>query len=51
VGPVIGGLFYEKLGHGAPFITAGILGAVAFLIILSQYSGLPVSGKKGSAHE
>ena len=46
VGPIAGGLFYEKLGHGAPFITAGVLGVIAFLIILSQYSGLPVTGKE-----
>jgi MFS family permease len=46
VGPVIGGVLYEKLGHHSPFVFAGVLAAIAFGIVLYTYRRLPVTGQQ-----
>lgn len=45
IGPVIGGLLYEKAGRPVPFLFAGFLAAIAFVIIAVMYGRLPVSGR------
>lgn len=45
VGPVIGGLLYEKMGRTVPFYFAGVLAGAAFLMIVMMYGRLPISGR------
>lgn len=51
VGPIIGGYLYQNLNRTAPFLLAGTLSTVAFVVILVSYRRLPTSGKaKGATH-
>jgi DHA1 family tetracycline resistance protein-like MFS transporter len=51
VGPIIGGYLYQNMSKQAPFILAGLLSLIAFVMILASYRRLPTSGKaKGPAH-
>lgn len=50
IGPILGGVLYEKLNRNAPFLFAGILAAIAFAMVLRQYRRLPVSGREGGVH-
>lgn len=43
LGPVIGGFFYERLSHGAPFFFAGTLTAAAFGLALVETKKLKSS--------
>jgi MFS family permease len=46
VGPAIGGVLYEAVGPTAPFSSAGLIGLLAFAIVLYGYRNLPSSGKR-----
>ncbi len=47
-GPMIAGLLYEHMSHTAPFVFAGVLAFLAFLIVVIEYRKLPMSGKVGT---
>jgi DHA1 family tetracycline resistance protein-like MFS transporter len=46
LGPVIGGILYERAGHNSPFVLAGGLTLLALVLIAMTYARLPISGKK-----
>ncbi len=46
LGPVLGGVLYERVGRNAPFVSAGVLAVMAFLFVASSYARLPLSGKQ-----
>ena len=48
-GPVIGGVLYERVSRGSPFVLAGLLAGAAWLIILMIYRRLPATGRKATA--
>lgn len=50
IGPVIGGLLYEKVNRDAPFFLAGLLATIALLTVLSLYRRLPLSGRNGTVN-
>lgn len=45
LGPALGGLLFHKLTETSPFIFSSALGVVAFLILLTIFSRIPVKGK------
>jgi DHA1 family tetracycline resistance protein-like MFS transporter len=45
IGPIIGGVLYERAGRASPFLFAGILAMMAFALILSRFQSLPKSGR------
>ena len=51
IGPVIGGLLYEHFSRMAPFLFAGVLSAIALVIVMVQYKRLPVTGRTVAAKE
>lgn len=46
IGPILGGFFYKTLHPTAPFISAGVFAAIAWVIVLRESTNLPASGKK-----
>jgi predicted MFS family arabinose efflux permease len=48
IGPAFGGLVYEKISLGAPFISGGVMAFIGLAIILSLFQRLPESAKHGS---
>ncbi len=50
LGPVLGGVLYERIGRSAPFVSAGSLALIAFVVVLSSYARLPQSGKRRTEH-
>ena len=47
LGPAFGGLVYQDVSQSAPFLSAAVLAAIAFFIVLSNYNQLPESAKHG----
>lgn len=45
IGPAVGGLLYQHVGMGSPFITGGILSFIGFSIVAFHFSKLPNSGQ------
>jgi DHA1 family tetracycline resistance protein-like MFS transporter len=45
LGPLIGGVLYEKIGVTTPFIGAGIVATVALGLTILSYQALPASGQ------
>jgi len=43
IGPALGGVLYERLGHASPFLSAGVLAAGACLIVVALRTKLPSS--------
>ena len=50
LGPVIGGLFYERCGKSSPFVFAGCLAFLALTVVALQFRRLPYSGKQAVAN-
>lgn len=50
LGPALGGFVFHKLFIQSPFILAGILGFIAFLIIMVLNQQIPNKGKAGGNH-
>lgn len=48
-GPPLGGLLYAKISMTAPFVFAGLLGAIGLLIIWIIKANIPQAGKKNTA--
>jgi MFS family permease len=44
IGPVFGGWFYEHISVHAPFVFAGLLALIAFLMVMRLYKKLPDKG-------
>jgi predicted MFS family arabinose efflux permease len=51
IGPILGGLLYEKSSKGAPFIFAGGLAVIALLMVIYGYRRLPETGRLAQAHD
>jgi MFS transporter, DHA1 family, tetracycline resistance protein len=45
IGPALGGALFSTVGIRSPFLTAGIIGLVAFLMVIRNYELIPNSGK------
>lgn len=45
IGPILGGVLYERVGKVSPFLFAGVLAAIALAIVLNGYKRLPNSGR------
>jgi multidrug resistance protein len=50
IGPVLGGLLYEKVGRISPFLFASVLAAIAFLMVLVDMRRLPTTAQGGTVH-
>jgi MFS family permease len=49
IGPAFGGLVYEKISLGAPFISGGVMAFIGLGIILTLFQFLPESAKHAAA--
>jgi MFS family permease len=49
IGPAFGGLVYEKISLGAPFVSGGLMAFLGLGIILTLFARLPESAKHGGA--
>lgn len=50
LGPAIGGFVFYRLFIQSPFVIAGILGLIAFVIIVSLNNKIPNKGKTSESH-
>lgn len=46
IGPALGGVLYQNVSQGAPFVLAGGLTALALALVVSKYDRLPIAGRK-----
>jgi MFS family permease len=45
LGPALGGVLYERIGRGTPFMVGGALGLLCLGVVLLEFRKLPVSGR------